>query len=258
MTTLLPITPPSLSSGYCYPADPQQFVNDAVGGAVVNFDVTGATVIISQTSQPLNTQRDKIWHNPTTGHLLKYAPSVASWVMVNQERPSGFTRKVFTGDVTALLTEDGGSAGTVGDVAGPMWEIDTAMSGRLALGAGDLPDHVNGTVTVAVNSTGGHNELTVAKVNLPVDTIDVKTAVVGQAGVTGAGAEPVVGQTYGSDAISGAGSACDATNSTPGLSGRYYTRAQTLPLGDGTALNSIPPYYGIYWIKRTARIYYTS
>lgn len=258
-SVLLPITPPSLPSGYCYPADPQQFINDAVGGAVVNFDVTGATVVLKQPSQPLNTQRDKLWYNTTTGHTLYYDNPTASWVMPHGEPAGGLAWRIWTGDITTLQTYDGGSIGAAGAVSGPMWEVATAIAGRMPIGAGDLPDHVNGVVSVTVNGTGGHNELTVAKVNLPIDTIDVKTAVVGQAGVVGAGAEPVVGQTYGSDAISGPGSACDATDSTPGLSGRYYTRGQTLPLGDGTALNSVGPYYGVFFIKRTSqRIYYTS
>ena len=253
---MLPITPPTLPAGYCWPDNPQDFVNLAVGGAVVRFDTTGATLVLVQNSQPLNTQRDRLWFNTDTSHLLFYNQTVASWTAWHPAQAGGLVRQIYLGDAASLDTYDGGSAGVVGAVTGPMWMIDPLFAGRFPLGAGNLPDVVNGIVTILLNGTGGHNELPVIRANLPTDTVAVKTSVIGQAGVVGTGAEPVVGNTYGSDPVSGTGGACDATAS--GLAGRYYTRGITDPLGSGTALNSIGPYFGVNIIKRTARQFYVT
>ncbi len=250
---ILPVIPPTLPAGYCYPDNPQQFVNDASGS--VRLDTTGAVQTLVQTSQPLNTQRDRLWFNPATGHSLSYSLPDAAWLMVHPEVPGGFARKIYMGDLTSLITYDGGDNGGAGRVSGPMWEQDTVFNGRFPLGVGNLPDVVNGIVAILLGATGGHNELAIIKDNLPAATVDVLTDIVGQAGV--GSPESVVGNAYGGDPISGLGRAVDATSSD--IAGRYHTRGQTENLGLGTAVNSIGPYVGCYIIKRTSlRVGYTS
>lgn len=251
----LTISPPSLPADYCFTTW-QQFVNDSIGKALVNFDTTGLTGVLNQTNTPLATQRSFLWNNPATGHLLSWNNTVGSWVARHPQAPGSLRESIWRGDTTALLTEDGGAAGTVGDAAGPFWEVDPDFAGRVPVGVGALPDVVNGIVNIALSATGGHNELAVVRANLPTDSIPVQTSIIGQSGVTGGGPQPIVGSTYGSDAIPSPSGACDATSQL--LSGCYYTRGQTLALGSGTALNIINPYVGVYWIRRTARIYFTS
>lgn len=252
----LPITPPSLPANYCYPDSPQQLINDGVGGAVVNFDTTGATLVLKQASQPLNTQRDRLWFNVATGHTLYYEPTVTSWVQLHPLAAGGIDIRMVNGTVTNLDTYDGGSPGMIGDVSGPMWIPLAGMAGRLPWGAGALPDVVNGDVTIVAGANGGHNELVALKDNLPKTTLYVQTSVIGQASVTGSGGDAIVGSAYGSDPISGAGGACDATDSA--LSGRYYTRAQTEQMGQAVPLNIVPPYFGVLFIQRSARRFYTT
>ncbi len=252
---ILPVIPASLPNGYCYPSDPQQFVNDSAGS--VNLDSTGASMVLVQTSVPLNTQRDRLWFNPDTGHTLSYSQANGSWLMIHPEVPGGNARRIYAGDLTSLQTYDGGDNGASGTVSGPMWEQDLTGAGRMPLGVGNLPDVVNGVVAILLGATGGHNELPIIKANLPTDTLAIMTDVIGQAGVTGTGTEPVVGTLYGSDPVSGLGGACDATASA--LAGRYRTRGQSEPLGTGTAVNSIGPYFGVFFIKRSSqRLGYTT
>lgn len=250
----LPITPPSLPASYCYPDNPQQFVNDAVGGAVVNFDTTGATLVLVQASQPLNTQRDRLWFNKATGHTLYYEPAVTSWVQLHPSAAGGLERRIYMGDAASLDTYDGGSPGVVGATAGPLWVIDTLFAGRFPLGVGNLPDVVNGIVAILLGATGGRNELPIIKANLPKDSLYVQTSIIGQSSV--GSPDPVVGSSYGSDPISGNGLAVDGTSSS--LSGRYFTRGQSEPLGAGTPVNAIGPFVGVNVIKRTARLYWNS
>lgn len=257
-TVDLPIIPPSLPSGYCWPADPQQFVNDAIGQAVVQFSITGLTGILRQNTTPTNTQRDNIWFNTDTGHVLFWNNPTGAWVAYHPVLPGSAERRIYVGDTASLVTYDGGSAGAVGDASGPMWTTDAAFAGRFPIGAGNLPDTSNGTVTIAVNGTGGHNELAVDKVNLPNETLSVLTDIIGNAGTTGGVGSPVVGQAYGSEPIAGNSAAVDATDTSGGLSGCYRTKGQTEALGLATKLNTINPFYGVLFIVRTARRFYTS
>jgi hypothetical protein len=254
-STNLTITAPQLPEGYCI-SNLQDFVNLAVGGALVNFDTSGLTGVLKQNTTPTYTQRGLIWYNTDTGHTLVYDNPTGAWVMRHPIPPGGGAGMLWFGTLIGIDTYDGGSSSTVGNASGPMWEVVPELAGRFPIGVGNLPDTVNGTVSIVVGASGGHNELVMVKDNLPADTVDVKTAVIGQSGVTGGGPNPVVGSTYGSDAITGTSAACDATSTL--VSGAYYSRGQTLPLGIATPLNTINPYYGIFFIRRTNRIYYTS
>lgn len=248
MSTInLPVIAPSLPAGYCWPSSAQTFANDLFAGAIVQFDITGYKGILVQSTTPTAAQRTGYaWYNTTTGRLLWYDPGQAAWVARHPEAPGGSVRRIFVGVLADIDTYDGGAVGAVGDAAGPMWERDTTFNDRAPFGVG--------TDIATVLSTGGVSSVSIAKANLPTDQLYVKTSIVGQASV---GTDvPVVNNTYGSDAVSGTGRAVDSTSSD--FSGRYYTRGQTEALGSGTALSVQNKYVGVYFVKRTARIYYSS
>lgn len=257
-TVNLTITPPQLTNPYCFTTW-QQLANDVVGGAVVNFDVTGATVVLKQSGTPTAAQRDKLWFNTTTGHLLRYDAGIGDWIAEHPIQPGDGTTGpiiMWNGDAASIDLIDGGTAGVATLTSGPFWEAVTQMAARVPLGVGTLPSGA----TVAVTGTGGAETVVLVQANLPNVNVAVKTSVVGQAGV---GSDvPVVGNTYGSDPVPGTGLAVDGTSTS--ISGRYYTRGQTEPLGGGvagaapTAVNILPQWYGVYFIRRTARKYFTA
>lgn len=241
---LLPIIAGSLAADYCWPASPQTYLNDIAAISGVQLDVTGAKYVISHTTTPAATERNFIWHNPNTGHVLTWNSSTTRWEQPHR-LPAYSPEWAFWADTpTALLSHDGGDGG-----ANPMWEIVTAFAGRVPVAPGALPG--SGTV-VAVNATGGSDQATIAAANLPAVKIAVNTAIVGQAGV---GSDvPVVGSTYGSTSLAGSGLSVDGTQNP--VSGRYYSKGETDNLGTGTALASISPYYSIYIIRRSGRLAY--
>ena len=257
--TQLTITPPTLPNPYCFTSW-QQTANDLVGGAVVNFDVSGATVVLKQSGTPTASQRGFLWFNTTTGHTLRYDAGIGDWIAEYPLPPGDGTGIGLTmfwpGSSASIDTIGGGTAGVPTLISGPFWAISTAMAARFPLGAGTLP---SGAV-VAAGATGGAETTSLVQANLPNINVAVKTAIVGQAGV--GGDVPVVGSTYGSDVLGGTSRAVDSTSTD--LGSRYYTRAQTEPLGGGiagaapTAVNLLPPWYGGYWIVRTIRAYWTS
>lgn len=248
----LTIVPPTLTDPYCF-STWQQVANDIVGGAVVQFDITGATVVLKQSTTPTSSQRDKLWFNTTTGRTLRYDFGLGSWVADHPILPEDGRLQFFPGLAADIDLIDGGTAGVPATIAGPFWEIDTTMQARFPVGVGTFP---GSGVAIVSGATGGLDQLTVAQANLPAVTVPVNTAIVGNAGVTGSGGTPVVGNTYGSTPIAGTVNAVDATSNT--LGGCYYTKGATDNLGSGTALPSVPPWLGGYWIKRTIRRYFTS
>lgn len=242
-TLTAPVLPPTLSANYCFTTW-QQVANDLVGGATVQFDSTGATFVLKQNFTPDASQRAYLWFNTDTSRTLYYLGSAGKWVSRNSESPSNASRRIFTGLLADIDTYDGGSVGTVGDVSGPMWERDTAFNDNAPYGVG--------VAITPVLATGGASTSTIAQVNLPAVTLSVNTPIIGQASV--GAPEAVVGSTYGSTAVAGSGRAVDSTSSD--FSGRYLTKGQTETLGSGTALNVQNKYVGVYFIRRTSRIYY--
>lgn len=86
--------------------------------------------------------------------------------------------------------------------------------------------------TYPAGSTGGSATKTIAKTNLPNESIGVESLTMkGSEGT----AYDVVSIAYGSDG-----------------SGNFSRTGKTYPLGDGTPLNILPPYYSVYIWRRAA------
>lgn len=246
----LAILPPTLSTSYCF-SSWQQLANDIVGGAVVQFEVSGATVVLRQNSTPTAADRDKIWFNTDTGRFLRYEGSIGAWVADHTVPPNDGRVVLYTGSAGDVDVLDGGSSGTATLTSGPFWEIAGEFANRFPVGVGTFP--LSGTV-VGVTGTGGVDQVTIAKANLPNVTLDVSTAIIGATGI--GSPEDVVGAAYGSSAVAGSGRAVDSTSTD--FSGRYYTKGRTDALGTGANLTILPPYIGTYFIRRTIRRYFTN
>lgn len=239
---LLPLIVGSLPSGYCWPASPQTYLNDIAAITNVQLNVTGAKYVISQTSTPAATERNFLWHNPDTGHVLYWNAGLTSWTM-----PFFWGGlKLHEGTLASIDTLDGGSVGAVTQIAGPFWTRATEYNDRFPIGVG--------AIAIGPLATGGAMTSTVAQANLPAVQLAVDTSIIGQAGV--GSPEPVVGSTYGSTSVSGSGRAVDGTSTD--LSARYYSKGRTEALGSGTALSVQNSYIGVYVLRRTGRLYFTS
>lgn len=104
---------------------------------------------------------------------------------------------------------------------GGTWE---RIEGKFIMGASD---------TYPAGSTGGSSTKTIARTNLPHESIDVSTI-----------------YTKGSD-----GQEFDVVPITyehSDGSGNFSRTGRTFPLGDGTPLNILPPYYSVYIWRRVA------
>jgi hypothetical protein len=140
-------------------------------------------------------------------------------------------RHIWVGSTGSLDTFDGGSAGVATTTSGPFWEVDSALAAKFPVGVGTFP----AGAAVAVTGTGGTDQHTLSIAEMPAHDHPGST----------------VGPEFG-------------TAPGGGINGADYDSDNSAPLtltiasqGGGTAFDILPPYYGVYFIKRTIRAFYT-
>lgn len=231
LPTQFPVIFSGFATGYCWPSDPATFAGDLAQRLSVQWNVSGVTGVLVQTSTPTSSQRNFAWYNPDTGRTLYWNSGVSSWVSTHPSTPSGFERRLWEGTLLDLETYDGGSSGAVGDAAGPMWEVDSNWTGRVPLGVGLVPSSDPAVTTAVGDNVGeGSHVQTVAElaehshvVNLPSGGND--------------------GSTYVWTAITNNNFTIPVTSETAGSS---------------SPMSLLQPSRAVYVIKRSARIYYIS
>lgn len=183
---------------------------------------------------PSGANQAYLWFNSNDQKLYEYIGGV--WVSRHPVPVGSNEVRMWKGTEADLWSYDGGDGtdpsvpGNVSDAAGSFWEVDTDLSARIPLGVGTLPGGTN----INAGSTGGTDEVTLVGNNLPAHTHALKYTLLGSIAGGTAYAHPDVYPTPGGTDTTG-------TNSTT-----------------GAAVSIMNPYYGVYFIKRTARIYYTS
>ena len=227
--TLFTLTAPSLPTNYC-PLSYQNLANDIIEGTQVTFNSTiGNSFFNFGPSIPAINNRIYPWLDEN-GQWWIFSQGV--WLYKNPVVKEGYDRRIFVGTTTDLLSYDGGDGTAVaGDTFGPMWMVDTSFDARFPVGAGTFAASgavaVNGTATAT--SIVGEDQHTLTIPEIPAHTHNFFPLAKADANNGGAN-----GTQYGTTANV-------ATSSTG---------------GDGPH-NNLPPFYGVYFIKRTSRIYYT-
>jgi len=181
-------------------------------------------------TEPSASDRDKPWVRTISGQPDRIYVYENGWISKHNTPAGGSERRIWVGTESDLETYDGGGTGTVSSITGPMWEVDPSFAAAFPVGMGSF---TGGTIVNDSNKTGGADEVTLTEAQLPAHS------------------HPFTLNGYNS--------------SQDGNSGNEYgfdgTSAQSLTTDDsggGNAHNNLPPYYGVYFIKRTGRIYYTA
>ena len=236
-TTNLTLQPGSLPSGFCYPSTPQELLNKFMEVSYAVFGGTNQTFVIGA-STPASTDRDKPWikldANDAVEGIYYYS---GAWIRKHPVPASSSYRALWVGTTTELLTFDGGVNEAVGSdgYTGPMWEVDTDFAAKTLIGPGTLPST---STVVGAGTQGGAEQVELDTTNLPAHS---------HPPVSGGGVSAFLTKSNGSAAlwnILGGGTAQMAESTVTGET------------GSGTPFSIMPPYRGIYVIKRTARVYY--
>lgn len=197
---------------------------------------------------PDSSSRDRPWIRLNANGSLDriYVFWNGLWVAPHQTPAAGSERRIWVGTTGALETYDGGASGDVTDVSGPFWEVDTAFEAKFPVGVGTFES----TATVSVNGTGGAEQTTLLVGNLAAHAHIIAIEQEGSSGIEvpseatgyfrGKGSETLQFVEGGSSTNSG-NTREDGGNAE----------------GEAEPFSNLPPYIGVYFIKRTARVYYT-
>jgi microcystin-dependent protein len=206
----------------------------------------------------LQTTQDATSDNPNFfGEMVRwFIYDGVNWLSPHPVPPNCPECRIWTGTEQALWSYDGGdgsdpSTNPPTANTGAMWVVETAFQFRFPLGVGTSPTGFDGNVpsAVAVLEQGGDERVTLGtnqagphKHEL-IAALDSSPTVVPITDSNQVSSRPV-DNTVGFDVING--TSAPAAN---GLSGEMV----------GTTLShqNMPPFVGVFFIKRSTRIYYT-
>ena len=200
--------------------------------------------------------RDWPWFDTNDFNWYAWSQDVGLWVRYHPIPASSQSRQLWVGNTTDLQLYDGGDANPPGDASGPMWEVDTNFAAKFPVGPGTFA----GGGIVAVTGTGGNDEQTIPATAIPahqhIVSIGVNTATTGE---PAPGSSPGSVQ-YGIGKTLAVGAIVD--DSTGHVARSYPLTSQYSsdppPATPTAKLNMLPPYYGVYFIKRSQRLFFVA
>lgn len=241
LTSLFRLIPPTFRAGYC-PTSVQQLVNDAISGTQLTFLIqTGSFLYNYGSATPTAENRIFPWLRTTDG--LWYTFQFGQWVAPYPVPAAAGVIWLYSGtnNAAGLWSFDGGDGNDPSvtpptTTTGSFWKVKTELEARFPLGVGALP---SGTV-INVGTTGGEEKHSLTEQEMPPHTHDFT----------------VIAQ---NSAASGSGAITGGDNNNPN-DGEFHGTTENAGGDSATppvvvAHNTMPPYYGVYFIERTARVW---
>ncbi len=242
--TTLPVQAGILPSGFC-PTDLQSMANGfAAIYSVILSAGTGLNVVASST-KPADTSSVWLQLDSLGRPVRVYYFANGAWLSMHPLVPGHIM--IWDQALPNFATFDGGDANPISPVSGPMWEEVTELRARFPIGAGTLPS----TLVLAVTETGGEEKHTLVSAETPAHThfefADKISTVENQVIATEQTARR---------RNSGSGDDYQMVRAveeaTLGLTSSFG--------GDGagatTAHQNLPPYYTVYYLRRTQKLFY--
>lgn len=218
-----PVDAATLAQGSC-PSTYQELADllASIYSVTVNTNNTG--IVVSATKP---TDTTLVWKQlDSSGNPVRDYVFVSGLWLSRHTIESGIIVEWDTA-LPNFTTFDGGDADPLSDVSGPMWEEVTALRAKFPLGVGTLP---SGTA-VAVGDTGGEEKHTLTIPEIPSHSHDI-------IGHALSGANQPVQIAIDDDVL-------DTT----------FTKTTELT-GGSLSHNTMPPFYTVYFLRRTSRKYF--
>lgn len=223
--------------GWCFSS--YEDLRDEIIGSV-DWSISGTTNNFNYgPTTPTADQRDRPWHRTdaafTPDRVYTWSTLAAAWVAPHAV-PSDVVW-LYAGNIALIDILDGGEAGAATPFTGVMWEKYSAMDGRVPIGPGTLDQ---GTV-VALAGTGGTEKVILTEANLAPHT----HAVNGYPHSLSAGTDQPTNQII-----------IDDDWKTPALAKATAQGGGTGSPLAATAHQNLPPFLGVWFIKKSARTHY--
>jgi len=227
---LLPIIPGTLPQD-CYPASADAFQKLLLGLARAKLTANFNGVVYGENA-PAASDWDKLWvRQDSGGNLMRIYThgSYGVWVSPHPIPASSKIRQLWVGSEDELKSFDEGVDEAPGPVTGPFWEVDHNFDFKFLLGpgTGTVFDEVPARI-VAVGDTGGEEKHKLTEDELAAHNHQLL--------------RPTREDT---------GDPCWESGN-----GTAPTDIFTEDAGGDKYHENMPPYRGIYVIKRTARTFY--
>jgi hypothetical protein len=221
-----PVDAATLPQGSC-PASYQELADLLASIYSVTVNTSNTGIVVSAT-KPADTT--VVWKQlGTDGRPVRDYYFVGGIWLSRHTMESG-SIIIWDGALPDFTTFDGGDANPLSAVSGPMWEEVTELRARFPVGAGTLPS----ATVLAVGDTGGEEKHTLTLAELPT------ALTIPHQQTSNNPAEPYL-QHDDTDEEDIGVNADAADNTVPGSS---------------TPANNMPPYYTVYFLRRTARQYF--
>lgn len=225
------LTSGTLPSGFC-PSNEQERFNEYVKRTTGQLPGSYSTIVF-QNAKPGVVDQDKLWMRTNADGTLDRAYTFSNGIWRSPHAvPTNFTW-LYWGAITDVDSLDGGSAGTVTATSGPFWAEVTEARGRFPVHPD--PNKVLLTTPISVKGTGGEETHTLVPGALPDHVHQLK------------GSDLAIN--YGSGTLAAAFLKRDVA-----ITSVVETTADSG--GNGKPHNNMPPYIGLYLLRRTPRLYY--
>ncbi len=228
MATKVAIISQTVPSGFCpiKDSDWQQLV------ALLSGTFTGDPNFNFGNTTPTPTNRGKPWFRTNTDGTPDRWYVFAQGAWLSQHPIATGLIQIYTGDETTIDTLDGGEAGAVSTISGPMWQRVTQLDAKFPIGVGTLPS----SATVGVLDTGGEEKHSLDVTEIPPHSHNTgsETFTIG----------------------SGAGTILLRPDSIAAALPKQATSSVGGSASVVVAHNTMPPYCGVFFLVKSARRFY--
>jgi len=227
-------------ASYCWPGNPDDFAVDLYKYTSVSFSATGTVYYNMGDTEPPADRREFAWVRTGAGTLdglYYWNVNVGAWVKPHPIPASSDVRLIYVGSLSDLQTFDGGDTGPIGEASGPMWEVDPEFAAKFPVGVGTFQNA--GTIAVGDSTTdknvAGEDEHTLKLDEIPEHVHQIE---------------------FDRQDTSGGGQMNTVYNGSDSGAIVNGVVKNSAPAGGSEPHNNLPPMIGVYFIKRTSRVYY--
>lgn len=200
--------------------------------SLLSASIAGSVLINFGSTTPAAADQSKPWFRTNADGTPDGLYTYSGGYWLKRHQLAATSVQLWEGDITQVHLFDGGEAGAVTTISGPFWEEVTDMRAKIPMHPGTT---ANG-IAIAANANAGEDKHAITIAELPAHTHQFASG----------------------DFVKSFAATLTGKENDINLTGALdYKPAQTLQnTGGDIPMSLIPPVRGIYFIRRTARLYY--